>query len=196
MEPDGKLTIDRSAFLVLAAAMAGASCSNYHTVTSASSDDGGTADATSGGQTFADGSADASLADASGDAEEAPTEASVQDAPQGDSKGDVGTVEAGCGSTQHSNGVGGVFFDCIDAGSLSQALALDACNGYITGAVEGLCAATPCANPSNELLVCSTSPKNCTCWAYAGPNAGHVTEGGDASTASCHCPVSTDPTWQ
>ena len=111
-----------------------------------------------------------------------------------------GTVGGCCGSgcqTQHKNGVGGNYYDCVPPGTYNPAQATEAANSD-TGQA-GTTGTYGCGSGADtESLICKTTggSASCTCWTYAATGAdanalGHIS----ASSSGCFCPGSGDPTW-
>ncbi len=104
-----------------------------------------------------------------------------------------GCCAGGC-QTQHNDGFGHAFYDCIAAGTYSEALARDAAHAYDA-------AVTPfgntCPNGTTK-VICAMSSSACTCWAYAdSANAGSAVGRARQNTTSstCYCPTSGDQPW-
>jgi hypothetical protein len=99
----------------------------------------------------------------------------------------TGCCAGGC-QTQHSNGVGQSFFDCVAAGTHTVAQATAACAAF-TGDASQCHASTPCGS-----AVCSDgSTTACDCGFYGGLDNGKVSS---ARAGSCSCNArGSDPTW-
>ena len=92
--------------------------------------------------------------------------------------------------TTHANGLGGNYYDCVDAGTYDTTQATAACASYTSN--QAACSASGCTGPGSNMVVCGSSGGICVCWDYSGSNMGHVYSSG---SASCYCPGSTDPSW-
>ncbi len=98
-----------------------------------------------------------------------------------------------CGAacaTDHTNGVGQSFYDCVAKVTYDQPQGLKACTAY-TGN-QFACTLANCSNDAGDMLVCGTINNSCVCWDYMGASVGHVYKSG---SASCFCPSANDPTW-
>jgi hypothetical protein len=94
--------------------------------------------------------------------------------------------------TTHSNGVGGTFYDCTPAGTFNRDQAEAACNASaLLGLTGSLSCSDKACGASND-SICLAGLTDCTCWTYAGPNAGRVARG---SGLGCQCPTATSATW-
>ncbi len=108
----------------------------------------------------------------------------------GPDAGDAG--DGGCAAAvQHTNGVGGVYFDCAPGGTYGASEAQAAC----ASSSKGTCAPQTivCGLADNETLECATTSSTCVCWTYQPPDTGHVRL--SALGALCQCPTGTDPAW-
>lgn len=95
--------------------------------------------------------------------------------------------------TTHSNGAGGTFYDCAPAGTYTHEQAESACNASaLLGGLTGSLGCSDKACGASDDTVCLGGLTDCTCWTYAGPNAGRVSK---ASGLGCQCPSATSPTW-
>jgi hypothetical protein len=106
--------------------------------------------------------------------------------------------------TDHSNGIGGHFYDCSPAGDHDSAHAITACQ---SSGATGCAASSKCC--SLDLLVCVGSTaysvcgvvgSQCYCWQYAGsggtsPDSPGTVQAMPASSCSAACAGKNDPTW-
>jgi len=106
------------------------------------------------------------------------------------SQGTVGGCCSGACQTQHSNGIGGTFFDCNPADTYTAATALEACTAF-TGDVTK-CSSLTCHGSGGGAVICSQGASVCDCWQYQGTLTGHVDVN---STTTCYCAIASDPTW-
>jgi hypothetical protein len=108
--------------------------------------------------------------------------------------------------SSHGDGLGDSWNDCAPPGTINSTEATRAC----AAAYESVCSPVPCRDAEGDaglfeadagietnVAVCTSAAATmtdiaCTCWAYAGPAAGHVR----STTAGCQCPTTNDPTWQ
>lgn len=140
------------------------------------------------------------------DADEAPGEAgaseasSPQDAGVADAAGECGRCSclpdgaAGCADPPpdaadecllftHSDGIGQNWQDCTPPGTYTQSEAMSACAVNSSPCLQHACAA-------GDEAVCNRDPSvpgYCTCWTYAGPDAGHVNSEPCTSIADAIC---------
>jgi hypothetical protein len=123
---------------------------------------------------------------------DAANESSSGDAngASGPDAGDAG--DGGCAAAvQHTNGVGGIYFDCAPDGTYGPSEAQAAC----ASSSMGTCAAQMivCGVADTETLECASTSNTCVCWTYQPPDTGHVRL--SALGAFCQCPTGTDPAW-
>ena len=98
-----------------------------------------------------------------------------------------------CGSscaTDHVNGVGNDFFDCIAKATYNQTQALKACTAYTGNQFS--CMQASCLGDGGDMVVCGTFNNSCVCWDYVGSSVSHVYKSG---STTCFCPSTNDPTW-
>lgn len=98
-----------------------------------------------------------------------------------------------CGAscaTDHTNGVGQSFYDCVAKGTYDQQQALKACTAY-TGN-QFACSMASCISDGGDMVVCGAINNSCVCWDYVGATVSHVYKSG---SSTCFCPSTIDPTW-
>lgn len=99
-----------------------------------------------------------------------------------------------CGSscqTTHSNGIGQSYYNCVDAGTYTQAQALKACTAYTSD--QFACQPAGCVGDAGDLMVCGPPDAgSCACWTYTGLDTGHVYKSG---SNTCFCPSTNDLGW-
>jgi hypothetical protein len=109
-----------------------------------------------------------------------------------------------CGTPQqHDAGVDGVgrkWTDCTPSSTWNSDEATAACTVYAGGFATGTplqCQPAACSgdDAGAASAICYGPPEStsepCTCWAYAGPAAGHVHH----SRSGCPCASTSDPAW-
>jgi hypothetical protein len=106
------------------------------------------------------------------------------------SQGTVGGCCSGACQTQHSNGIGGTFFDCNPPDTYTAATALAACTAF-TGDVTQ-CSSLTCKGSGGGAVICSKGASVCDCWQYQGTLTGRVDVN---SNTTCYCAISSDPSW-
>lgn len=100
-----------------------------------------------------------------------------------------------CGAqcaTEHANGIGQNFYDCVAQKTYDQTQATEACTAYTSN--QNACLLYQCdlGDAGKDELVCGLSGNVCACWTYLGLYVGHVHKSADSS---CFCPTSNDATW-
>jgi hypothetical protein len=115
-----------------------------------------------------------------------------------------GTVNGCCGGTgcqtQHDNGLGGHYYDCVGSGTYSQTQATAACTSNNNGTCRAFFCVDGTGKAYNDDVICDhNGTGTCNCWAFPhtppypsptpSPGTGHVNVG------TCLCPGATDPVW-
>jgi hypothetical protein len=87
----------------------------------------------------------------------------------------------------HSDGMGQSFTTCE---AMDRTLAEDACAAFVAATPGAECVTVQLGCVGSGFGVCAQGASSCSCWEYAGPNAGHVHTG-----SACACAASSDPAW-
>jgi hypothetical protein len=98
-----------------------------------------------------------------------------------------------CGNsceTQHSNGLGQLYYDCVSLATYDTTQATKAATAWPTA---GTILSASCTGPGQNSVICKQGTASCACWNYSGSNVGKVHQNLQDNT--CYCPSSTDPTW-
>lgn len=107
-----------------------------------------------------------------------------------------------CGTacqTQHDNGLGNTFYDCVASGTYNVAQATEACVAFTNDAAQCnanfFCTAGADGGVIAQLVCSDTSPTACACWTYSGVAVGHVANSGLTGPLNCQCPQTSHPMW-
>ena len=85
--------------------------------------------------------------------------------------------------TQHSNGLGQNFYDCVPLNTYNTTQAGEACQA--AGGVS--CTALySCTGGGSNHVLCDQIGGVCACWDYSGSNVGYVYK---STTSTCYCPT-------
>jgi hypothetical protein len=91
------------------------------------------------------------------------------------------TGNGGRCATQHSNGLGQNFYDCVPLNTYNSTQASEACQAW---GGTSCTAIYSCTGPGSNQVLCDTVGGLCSCWDFTGSNAGYVYK---STSSTCYC---------